>query len=496
MSEVAPRGFIDVTLAPAAGAPARAALIVDGEVTTFAELHAAVLQAAATLAGAGVATGSRIALVDDAGCTSVAALLGAARIGAAAALMNPRLVAGELAGLIESAQAKAVGVAGPRYRPHLAEAGCAVVLSGTEVLEGEWTGGPWPDPAARDEAAVLFTSGTTGPPKPVPLTHGALSARITEFAPTFDPAAPTGVSLMCVPLVHIGGMLGLMVSLARGATTVVLTHFDAGEWLELVERHRVSATFVVPTMLHRILEHPSFPTRDLGSLQLLSYGAAPASPALIERAVAALPRVAFSNVFGQTETMGSITALTPADHRTDKVRSVGRPLPDVEVRIVDPDTAEELAVGEVGELWVRTSASAQSAAGVDDGEGWVHTGDFVSLDADGYLYPAGRLAETINRGGEKFSPFEIESVLARHPAVREVAVAGVADPEMGHRVGAAVVADGPINADELRAFCRPHLANFKLPERIVVVEEIPLNDFGKVARRRVADLITSAGEEP
>ena len=150
------------------------------------------------------------------------------------------------------------------------------------------------------------------------------------------------VSIMSVPLVHIGGMLGLLVALAKGSTTVVLTRFDAGEWLALVERHRVTTAFLVPTMLYRILEHPTFVTTDLSSLVSLSYGAAPATPELIRRTMDALPGVGLMNTFGQTETMGSITALGPGDHPPERLASVGKPLPGVVVRIVHPTTGEDV----------------------------------------------------------------------------------------------------------------------------------------------------------
>ncbi len=260
------------------------------------------------------------------------------------------------------------------------------------------------DPAPGDEAVILFTSGTTGTPKPVVLTHGLIGPRIAAFAPAVE--AEPSVSLMCVPLVHIGGMLGLMVQLAKGNTTVVQTRFDAGEWLALVARHGVQTSFLVPTMLHRILDHPDFDTTDLRSLTSLTYGAAPASPELVRRALASLPGVELTNTFGQTETMGSITALGPGDHSAEHLASVGRPLPGVEVRIVDAASGDTVPAGAVGELWVKSAGSVVPGAQADDRTvpaGWFRTGDMVSADAEGYLFPAGRLSDTINRG-ERNSP--------------------------------------------------------------------------------------------
>ena len=199
-------------------------------------------------------------------------------------------------------------------------------------------------------------------------------------------------------------------------------------------------------------------------------------------AMAAMPHVGFANVFGQTETLGAYTTLLPEDHRDpNRVGSVGRPLPGVEVRVVDPETGIDVEPGTVGELWVNTSQNVI--------EGWLHTGDLARQDPDGYLYPSGRLKETINRGGEKFGPIEVEEAVRTHPAIRDVAVAGVADAEMGQRVGAAVVARSAVTLEELRDHCRELIAYFKLPERLIVVDQIPYNDTGKINRHRLAALI-------
>ncbi len=467
--------------------PERVALIIGGAPTTYGELDAAVRSCAAALRSAGVEPGWRIPLVDDTSVLSVATLIAAARIGSAAALMNPRLTRDELGVLLQVAGTGPVGVAGDPYAALLRGTGQTSVL-GPRQLVAHRAGDHEPvrSPGPDDEAVVLFTSGTTGTPKAVPLPHTLVLSRIDAYAPKVDPVP--AVSLMCVPFVHIGGMLGLMVALARGSTTVVQTRFDAGEWLTLVERHGVNTSFVVPTMLHRILEHPDFATTDLGSLVSLTYGAAPASPQLIRAAIGGLPGVALTNTFGQTETMGSITSLGPGDHPAERLSSVGRPLPGVEVRIVDPATLETLPTGTVGELWVKSESSVVPASLSTDGSvpaGWFRTGDMVSADEDGYLYPSGRLVDTINRAGEKFSPSEVEEVVRTHPLVRDVAVVGVPDPEMGNRVGVATVVREPLTVDELRAHCAEQLAAFKLPERLVVVDEIPYNDFGKVDRKRL-----------
>jgi long-chain acyl-CoA synthetase len=186
-------------------------------------------------------------------------------------------------------------------------------------------------------------------------------------------------------------------------------------------------------MLARVLDHPAFAAADLSSLRLISYGAAAAPEDLVRRAMVALPGAGFANVFGQTETLGAYTTLTPDDHRDPRrIGSVGRPMPGVEIRVVDEATGEDMAAGSVGELWVRSPLNVTA--------GWLQTGDLARVDEDGYVYPVGRRSDTINRGGEKFGPNEIAAVVATHPAVADAAVAGVRDAEMGERVGVAIVA--------------------------------------------------------
>lgn len=465
--------------AAAIGDPARAALIIDGRSISYGELATTVRRCAATLADRGVAAGERVAVVDNGSLMSIATLLAAPRLGAAAALMNPALTPPELQGLLKNAGCADVAVAGEQYAQRVREAGAPTVLTAADLADDVVE----PDPPAGDgEALVLFTSGTTGLPKAVGISTRQLTARIKGMAAPFRADAAPAVGMMCVPFFHVGGSLGTLGSLYSGNTSVVQPRFDAGEWLRLVAQHRVTATFMVPTMLQRILDHPDFATSDLSSLVAIAYGAAAAPIALVRRAMAALPHVAFANVFGQTETLGAYTTLLPQDHRDPaRAGSVGRPLPGVDVRVVDPVTGDDVPPGTVGELWVNTTQNVT--------EGWLHTGDLARRDADGYIFPCGRLSDTINRGGEKFGPVEVEEALRSHPAVSDVAVAGVADDELGQRVGAAVVACAPVTLEELRSHCRELIAYFKLPERLAIVDSIPYNATGKVSRRQIAALI-------
>ena len=482
--------IIDATVA---GDPGRAALIVDERVISYGELGVAVEQCAARLADSGLA-GERVAVIDVGSLLSIATMLGAARIGAAAALMNPALTPPELQGLAKNAGCAPVGVAGEAYVDRLLEAGLSKAFTVADLSEDGKTSAPAPgeDVDERD-ALILFTSGTTGLPKAIAITHEQLNARITGVATPFRADAPPTVSMMSVPFFHVGGAIGVLGNLYAGNTYVVQARFDAGEWLRLVQEHRVTSTFLVPTILQRILDHRDFASADLTSMAAIAYGAAAAPVALVQRAMAALPDVAFANVFGQTETLGAYTTLLPNDHRDpNRVGSVGRPLPGVEVGVVDPDTGIDVEPGTVGELWVKAAQNVIDeplGRRADGTEGWLRTGDLARQDSDGYIYPSGRLKDTINRGGEKFGRIEVEDAIRTHPAVSDVAVAGIADEEMGQRVGAAVVARAPLTLEELRSHCRALIAYFKLPERMKVVDHIPYNDTGKVNRRQLAALI-------
>jgi acyl-CoA synthetase (AMP-forming)/AMP-acid ligase II len=465
------------TDAPLHAVSDRVALVVGGEALTYRQLERRIRQVEVALAAAGVGPGDRVALVNLGSALSVATIFGAARLGAATAQMNAYLTPGELGQLAELVGTR-IGVAGDRYA-----AGLGSVLDGPVLVEDRVFASAVDDRAApagvgdgEDTALVLFTSGTTGLPKPIPISHKVIADRLAFYSKPIDPDADQVVDMMSAPIFHIAGTLGLFVSLHQGKTMVLLPKFDPAEWLTLVERHRVAQTFVVPTMLRRILDHPDFEPTDLSSLRSLSYGAAAAPVDLVRRAVAAFPGVDFSNTFGQTETLGAYAALTPEDHRRgDRFDSVGRPLAGVEIKIVQPGTEQEVEPGSVGEFLVRADQNTTTE--------WLHTGDTGRQDADRYLYLVGRLSDTINRGGEKFGPIEVEEVLRCHPRVVDAGVVGVPDAELGERVGAAVVVSEPVAVEELLRHCASGLATYKVPEYLEFTDELPVTVLGKPDRK-------------
>ncbi|HEY6624841.1 MAG TPA: fatty acid--CoA ligase family protein [Acidimicrobiales bacterium] len=470
--------------AATAGSPSRPALVLQDGACTYGQLEHAVRQAMTSLFDTGVEPGDRVPIVDVGSVVSVAGTLAAARLGAAAALLNPALRPAEIEALIATAGCRRLAIAGDAYAEDVGAAVGGHVVTASDVMGATAASADSTVGADGDEALVLFTSGTTGLPKAVSISHGVLAGRLTGFAAPFNAETAANTTMMCVPYFHVGGSLGLLGALYSGSTIVIQDRFDAGAWIRLVRDNGVSGAFLVPTMLQRILDHPDCSAAQLSSLVSITYGAAAAPVALIERAMDALPHVAFANVFGQTETLGAYTMLLPGDHkRRERIGSLGKPLPGVEIRIVSPGTDDPVPPGEVGELLVLSPQNVSP--------GWLRTGDLARVDHDGYLYPSGRLSDTINRGGEKFGPIEIESVLRRHPTVEDVAVTGVADTEMGQRVAAAVVVRDGGTKEELTAFCRQHLAHFKVPERIVFVDNIPYNETGKVDRRALGDLVVA-----
>ncbi len=335
------------------------------------------------------------------------------------------------------------------------------------------------------------------------LTFGDFTTYVVGTVEMAD-GTPRGSSLLCVPLYHIAGATSIMTSLWAGRRIVILPQFDAGDWLAAVAREHATHAFVVPTMLKKILDHPNFGTTELGSMENLSYGGAPMPFPVIRRAVESFPAsCGFVNAFGQTETTSTLTVLGPDDHRLcgdaaadenvlRRLRSIGKPLPDVEVKVA-ADDGTELGPNQTGEILVRTPRVMKGYAGDVEGgakleaDGFLHTRDLGYVDEDGYVFLVGRKDDMIIRGGENIAPAEIEAVLQTHPCVDEVAVLGLPNEEWGQIVAAAVVLKPGSSAspEELTDHCRARLASFKKPEVIELLEELPRNPLGKILRNEL-----------
>jgi acyl-CoA synthetase (AMP-forming)/AMP-acid ligase II len=370
---------------------------------------------------------------------------------------------------------------------------------------------PVADVADDDVAIILYTSGTTSLPKGVMLTHGALGGYVMGRIECAD-GTDKGRMLLSAPLHHVAAISSLISSLYAGRTVVVLPQFEAGDWLAAVEKHRVTSAFVVPTMLARVISHPDVPNRDLSSLELVTYGAAPMPPSVIRRALELFPEsVGFSGAYGQTETTSTVTVLGPDDHRpadgagdADSARrrlaSVGKAVEDVELRVVG-ESGAVLGAGEVGEVQIRTgrtmtgywgSSSGATAKALDD-QGWVHTGDLGYLDEDGYLFLGGRAGDLIIRGGENISPEDVESTIYEHPDIAEAGVVGIPDEEWGEAVGVAVVPrpGRQLSVDEVLSFCSDRLPGYKRPEHVLILDALPRTSTGKLLRRELVPMFAA-----
>jgi acyl-CoA synthetase (AMP-forming)/AMP-acid ligase II len=357
-------------------------------------------------------------------------------------------------------------------------------------------------PEVDDErpAVVLYTSGTTSAPKGAVLRHSHLLSYVLQTV-EFGSASDDDAALICVPPYHVAGVGTVLTNTFAGRRMVYLPDFSAPGWLDLVKAEGITQAMVVPTMLARLVDHLGEEPADVPALRAIAYGGARMPRPVLERALRCFPGVGFTNAYGLTETSSTIAVLTPDDHRaamtpgaspeaSARLGSAGRLVPGVEGQVRDA-AGTALPPGEAGQIWVRGGQISGEYLGTGallDSGGWFHTRDEGWLDADGYLFIAGRADDTIIRGGENIAPAEIEDILVRHPAVREVAVVGVADEEWGQRIVAVVVtAPGPVpDPEDIRQYARDRLRGSRTPDDVVFRAALPHTPTGKLLRRELA----------
>ena len=353
-----------------------------------------------------------------------------------------------------------------------------------------------PDVRPDDVAQIQYTSGTTGFPKGAELHHRGLTNNARFYAERID-LAPGEVYVNPMPLFHTAGCaMGVLGTAQRLAVHVPVLAFDPAAVLELLESEQGAVFVGVPTMLIAMLEHPDFARRTLSSLRVAISGGAPVPAELVRRVETQLD-VRFSIVFGTTECSPLITQVRLDASAQDRAETLGSPLPQTEVQIVDPVTGRPVQAGQVGELCARGYLvmrgyhdAPEATAAAIDANGWYHTGDLASLDEGGCLRIEGRIKDMIIRGGENIYPREIEEILFSHPAVAEAAVIGVPDQKWGEVVAAYVrlVPGQPAPApEELRAYCRDRLAPYKTPLHWVFVDEFPMTASGKIQKFKLKE---------
>lgn len=491
------------------------ALASDDRRVTYAQFERRSSQIAGGLRAAGVGPGARVAFLDMSSVEFFEVMVACLKLGAVVVPLNWRLTPAELEMLLVDMAADVILVGdafSDRINP--GKTYSAKVITVGSPPHGQIAFEAWLEefspiddiyrPLAEDIAIQIYSSGTTGVPKGVMLSHRAYHFAMgleNERWVDWQNWSSHEVALVPTPLFHVGGVNWGIRSLFYGATTYLMKKFDAGRTIELIEQLGVTRIPLVPASLHALIDHPLIQSAEIGSIRHLQYGASPIDEALLERVITVLDCNMVQS-YGLTETAFGVVALSPEDHKlTPDARylATGRPLPGVNLRIVDPDGAEVLT-GQVGEILIRTPSMMsgywrrpEETARVLDAEGWLHTGDAGYVDGDGYLYVSGRLKEIIITGGENVFPGEVENALGLYPSVSEVAVFARPSMKWGEEVSAAIVPKNgeTVDIDRLVEFAQQKIAQYKLPKSIAFVEELPRNAGGKVLRGELKNMAHS-----
>ena len=467
----------------------------DGDLTrTWAQTHARVSRLASVLAARGVGPGDRVALLGLNSVPVIESIAAVLRLGAICVPVNFRLVPDEVAYVLGDSGATAVVVDDTFAGLAQAAGATNTVTIGAGYEDLLATGSEEYAEQPLDDSApslIMYTSGTTGRPKGAVLSHRNMYLHAFSNLAELGGGGDDRVSMSGAPLFHIAGVSGFYNTLVTGGTTVLSPSggFDPAAMVGLLERERVSTVFFVPAQWAAIVALPDIAERDLSALRRAVWGAAPASTTLLRTMIDTFPQAQVITAFGQTE-CSPVTCFLGGEDAIRKIGSIGRPIVNVEARVVDDDMVD-LAPGEVGEIvyrgptvmsgyWNKPEETAEAFRG-----GWFHSGDLVRADPDGYLYVVDRKKDMIISGGENIYCAEVENALAAHPKVAEVAIIGVPDARYGEAPLAVIAPRDPADpptAAEIEEFSRAHLAAYKRPRDLVLVVALPRNPSGKVLK--------------
>jgi fatty-acyl-CoA synthase len=505
--------------------PERIAVICGERVATYRDLAAAAGRIAAGLSAAGFGRGGRIGILINNRLEWLECCFGAAGIGATVVPFSTWSKPQELAYLVADGEIEALFAVDAFAGQNFAEALAVLVPEATAAPRGQWrshafprlrqivmlggklqpgwiaydefragdTPGPAEQARPEDDALILYTSGSSARPKAVRLRHNGVIENGRNIGERMG-LGPDDRVLLAPPLFwSYGAANALPATLTHGATLVLQGRFEAGEWIGLIERHRCTAVYTLPSMTGAVLRHAEFRPERVKSLRT---GLMIGSPEEVRIAAEELGAAQICNIYGATETYGNC-CVTPCDWPLERrMEGQGPPLPGMRLRIVDPETVRALPPGEAGAVEVAghvtpgySGASAELNASVFTADGYFRTGDVGFLDEAGSFHFVGRDTDMIKRAGINVSPAEVESVLLQHPAVAQAAVVGVASGERGEVIVAFVVpAPGAsADADTLQAHCRALASSYKVPDRIEICAELPATETGKLLRRALKE---------
>lgn len=478
-----------------------------GRSFTWAQFDDRVRRLAGALAARGIGRGDVVAFLDKNHPACVETTLAAASLGAATAIINFRLAGDEINYVLNDCGAKLI-IVGAEMRDSIdairdrlthVEHVVEVTPEGGDgdeyeaMLASATPHGRGADVSPQDVCVIMYSSGTTGNPKGIRLTQANLIAH-TVNAGTFE-FEPDDKNMVSMPLFHVGGSSYAQFGIHAGIPSIMTREVD-GVSLAGAIMAGATRTFLVPAVLAKVMEMGPDAITLFNRLRTFVYGASPMPPALLRQALQDFPDTDFVQVYGLTEVCGAVTQLSPEAHRDDtrpeRLTSAGQPADQVEVRVVNPDTLEDVPAGEAGELWFRTPQlmegyhnKPEATAEAITPDGWFRTGDIGRVDDGGFVFVEDRLKDMIISGGENIYSVEVERALTDHPAVSDAAVFGIPDEKWGETVKAVVeLSPGRESSpEELIAWCRDKLAHYKCPRSVDIMEVLPRNPTGKLLKK-------------